>query len=37
VDGRVEGPKTPPTPGVKPDGSRVRAVLSPRTDSGAKK
>ena len=37
VDGRIEGSKTSPTPGVKPDGSRVRAVLSPRTDSGAKK
>jgi GTP cyclohydrolase FolE2 len=37
VEGRIEGSKTSPTPGVKPDGSRVRAVLSPRTDSGAKK
>ena len=37
VDGRIEGSKTTPALGVKPDGSRVRAVLSPRTDSGAKK
>jgi lipopolysaccharide export system protein LptA len=37
VDGRVEGSKTTPALGVKPDGSRVRAVLSPRTDNGVKK
>jgi lipopolysaccharide export system protein LptA len=37
VDGRIEGSKTTPALGVKPDGARVRAVLSPRTDSGAKK
>ena len=37
VDGRSDGSKTTPALGVKPDGSRVRAVLSPRTDSGAKK
>jgi lipopolysaccharide export system protein LptA len=37
VDGRTEGSKTASAPGVKPDGSRVRAVLSPRTDTGVKK
>ena len=35
VDGRIEGSKTTPALGVKPDGARVRAALSPRTDSGA--